>query len=330
MHTSSTISRDRNATGHRSVYKWARWGSCFIALLAIGLGNVDPARGGGEAVSEVGPALTREQRVEAIGYRLSEANADRCHKARALLGMRLNDIARYSASVRSRIAVVDRLGTNPVVEWVVPGSAASNAGLLTGDMLVAAGSTLLADYRPDLVRKVASYERIAAIERLIEEQIMTGQLQLTVRRRDGSRHQITLADRRGCISRFLVANEHKAAAWSDESGVEVTSGLVDLAGSDDALAFVIAHEMAHVIARDACQRGSPLMAKLGIGSKNRRASELAADAMAVELLRAARFDPRHAIGLLAALDKAGLGRRTSTHPPMSQRIITLSKILEND
>lgn len=330
MHTSSTIRRYSNASGPRSAPRRTRLAACLTALLAIGLGVVDPARGLGGAHSDPLATLTQEQRVETIGYRLSEANADRCQKARPLLGMRLIDLARYAATARTGVAAADGIGLEPVIERVVPGSAASDAGLAVGDTVISAGSTWLTHYRPDLVKKAASYDRVAAIEKLIEDQIMAGNPQLTIRRRDRTQHQVTLADRRGCISRFLVVPDEEPGAWSDEFGVEVTSGLIDLAGGDDALAFAIAHEMAHVILCHACEHGSPLMAQLGIGSKKWRAAELGADAMAVDLLKAAKFDPGHAIGLLAALDKAGLGRRTGTHPAMSQRITALSQILEND
>jgi len=163
-----------------------------------------------------------------------------------------------------------------------------------------------------------------------------------------------LADRvRNEVHRFEVSalvGEHPTAFALPGGFIFVAPALVDLAGRDrDELAFVIAHEMAHVIRRHAIDRLlgqkvitaatlatpatrslAPWVRQVGLQwleKAHSREQELEADELGGRLMRAAGFDPLGAVRLLeklgtidAGTDPAGLGAYLSTHPPIDARI----------
>jgi predicted Zn-dependent protease len=139
-------------------------------------------------------------------------------------------------------------------------------------------------------------------------------------------------------------------------------GFIFIAGSlvqlcdrrKDDLAFVVAHEMAHVIRRHAIERllqqkvvnaialASPSRGALaswirtvgvqGLARAYSRDEEFEADELGVLLMRAAGFDPAGAIRMLQCLgeldrspDPLGLNRYLSTHPPIVERVNRLRR-----
>ncbi len=158
----------------------------------------------------------------------------------------------------------------------------------------------------------------------------------------------TLAERVANRShRFEVTAlaETQRAAFALPGGfIFVSTSLVDLAGRDrDEVAFVIAHEMAHVIRRHAIDRWltdkalaavsmatpatrrlSPLIRRLGMDGLSKaysRQQEDEADELGVKLATAAGFDPAGAVRVLQRLATADEGLAfLSTHPPTADRV----------
>lgn len=124
----------------------------------------------------------------------------------------------------------------------------------------------------------------------------------------------------------------------------------------DELAFVFAHEMSHVVRRDALNRlladtaigaAFSVMARRGgvLGGQLSRLAnellqqgysqdqELEADAFAVGLLGATGFDPRAAVRLLTRLESSTIPQTPAaswfaTHPPIPVRIRAIEKRLK--
>lgn len=147
-----------------------------------------------------------------------------------------------------------------------------------------------------------------------------------------------------------LADTQRAAFALPGGYVFLSTALVELAGRDrDELAFVIAHEMAHVIRRHAIDRWltdkalaavsmatpatrrlSPLIRRLGMDGLSKaysRQQEDEADELGVKLAMAAGFDPAGAARILQRLAASDEGFTfLSTHPPTAQRVRRLREL----
>lgn len=133
----------------------------------------------------------------------------------------------------------------------------------------------------------------------------------------------------------------------------VSDSLIQLTRSPDELAFVIGHEMAHVIQRDAWNRmlnqamlkaASAVAMRSGylgtwlrqnglalLRSAHERDREFAADALGFNLMVAAGFQPDGAFTILDRIATLGneptaLGQYFSSHPPAHERYARLGQL----
>ncbi len=158
--------------------------------------------------------------------------------------------------------------------------------------------------------------------------------------------------------RFQVLDDGIATTWSLPDGrVGIHRTVLELAQSEDEVAFLIAHEMAHVLAKHDAERLAThanqlggfdhiatlptdpahralLTATFGIERPGHpvlpysRRHEYQADRLAIQLLARAEYDPKAGLkwlGRQAEADAAHPGARLSVHPPTKERLSTLAK-----
>ncbi|HHL39060.1 MAG TPA: hypothetical protein ENJ37_00995 [Deltaproteobacteria bacterium] len=100
---------------------------------------------------------------------------------------------------------------------------------------------------------------------------------------------------------IVVMPEFKADACVFPDGtVVITSGLIEAADSDDELAFVIGHELAHVIGRDFGQAALPAIIRPDKLTR-KLAREIAADMGGMYVAEKAGYNPYAAIRILTRI-----------------------------
>ncbi len=158
---------------------------------------------------------------------------------------------------------------------------------------------------------------------------------------------------------FVVFESEQINAFALPGGkVGVYTGLINLASSDDEIAVVMGHEVAHVSSRHGAERQSQAMligiggAALAIGTqedKNReyyllayglgstlgslaysRDHETEADVVGLRFAARAGYDPRAAVTFWTKMAAKETGGRPpkflSTHPPSQERIANLQRL----
>jgi predicted Zn-dependent protease len=165
--------------------------------------------------------------------------------------------------------------------------------------------------------------------------------------------------------RFGILATDEVNAFACPGGtILVTRGLVARAQSEDELAAVLAHEIAHVTLRHgvAAIRQANLTAAFGylgagaaqatlsdedlakvtdvfddsvgdivqtlVTSGYSRDAELAADKLARHLLASTGYDPQALVRVLGRMDERGTGGMLATHPPPQERIEALGAPLD--
>lgn len=261
-----------------------------------------------------------DARLEAIGYRLATANADRCETPSMLTGLMLQDIGGFAPKERPAATRAYGLTFGFGVLHTVPGSPAEQAGILTGDEIVALNGGELEHFAEDAIRRNASYERTETFLNRLEAALQNSPATLTLRR--GSlRITVPLVGKPGCGGRFVVVPDKSLNAWTDGTYVAVTGRMMRFAADDQELAFVVAHEMAHNILEHDKQPHAPrFLAELGFGAGSIKQAEIEADAYAIKLLARAGFDLAAPERFLRRSSGARWMDLPITHPGTNRRV----------
>ncbi|HWH23242.1 MAG TPA: M48 family metalloprotease, partial [Allosphingosinicella sp.] len=180
-------------------------------------------------------------RVATIGHRLALANKEICARTMPLSGMLFHAAEQYSERARPAAVSAFGLAAEPGILLVVPVSAAERAGLRPGDSILSvAGSSFAAG---GSARK-GSYKRVQRLEDLLLARLAEGPVAIEYRR-GAQVGTATLQPEPGCLSRIQLVPSPKLNAGADGTYAQLTSAIVEFTRSDDELALVIAHEMAH-------------------------------------------------------------------------------------
>lgn len=269
----------------------------------------------------------QDLRVAAVTYRLSIANRAFCRSALVPQpGFVLQGIEQFAPADRAAAAQNYRLGAHKGVLAVVPGSPADRAGLSAGDQLISVNGQALEDGLAPVSPTRAYVEQAQAT---IVAAMRRGAVTLGVSGA-GGRADIVFEAETGCPSAVELVPGQEVNAWADGSRVVVSSAILARCRTDDDLAIVIAHEMAHNLlhhpARLAAAHGSTIgrLGLTGSGSAEMRETEEEADDLAVRLAKAAAYDLRGAEAFMSDLLRGeGAARAASTHPATARRLTLL-------
>lgn len=175
--------------------------------------------------------LDRQERLWRVSTRLKVAGQDLCGNAvTPLYGMYLvsfSDLTEEQQQVASRV----ELGPGVRVKAVLEGSPAEIAGVQPGVQVLEANGEQVNDLE-DLAEG-------------IEEAHDDGLLELVVQASGQPETRLRLQGVKGCKYPIAMSEDDSVNAFADGEIVAITTGMVRFVESDDELALVVGHEIAH-------------------------------------------------------------------------------------
>ncbi|MYM83039.1 M48 family metalloprotease [Duganella sp. FT50W] len=188
------------------------------------------------ARQQLSQMVALQDRLYRVAGPLLINNADLCRtQARNLLGFTAKNKYSYPGEFSDAAAAVLNYSDRLEVATVLAGSGAARAGLRKGDILIAADGKLLP------VGVNAETEAAAVLGPLVGNNKF---LNLTVQR-GGANQQLRVPVTRACAFKIDIGNSDNVNAYSDGQRVMITRGMVNFAQSDDAIAYVLAKDIAH-------------------------------------------------------------------------------------
>lgn len=179
-----------------------------------------------------------QERLYRVAAPLLINNADLCKaQARNLLGFTAKNRYSYPGEYSDASAAV--LGYDDVlqVSGVLAGSGAAKAGLRKGDDLVAAGGKPLPRGRDAESKAAAVFGPLTANSATLSMSIA----------RNGNTQTLNVPVTRACAFRVELGNSDNVNAYNDGGRVLLTRGMINFAQNDEAVAYVMAKELAHNI-----------------------------------------------------------------------------------
>jgi hypothetical protein len=265
-----------------------------------------------------------DTRVQSIGYRLAVHGAALCAPV-PLPGFVVHDLALYDRTEQPDARAAFGLDDRPHILAVAADSPAAAAGITPQDALVSIDGAPV----PPRTAPAASFDRVAAIDNALATAAGEGTLALGLVR-DGVARTVRLTLERGCPSRFDVRDSQTDDAAADGHYIQITTAYAATADSDDALAIVLAHELAHNILGHRARLESEhvqhgMLQLFGRNARLTRETELEADRLSIRLVAAAGYSVDAAI----AWRKRSWGTltqelfRSPTHPSAHERLAAL-------
>jgi len=264
----------------------------------------------------------QEMHLATIAYRIGIARAGICPNREMMTGMVLHDLTQYDRLMRPAVSRAFSLTNGIGVLGLVPDSAAAQAGLQIDDEILSVGGHSVEDASAQTAGSKSSW-RMERFQNAMQAALDVGPTKLLIRRH-GDLRTIFLNGQPGCGGRLSLTNSSVQNAWSDGTHVVVTIGMSQMAASDDEIAFVIAHEMAHNIL-DHSRNSDKRMGIFGFGRGLARAkrSEIEADRFAVRLMRDGGYGPAGGVAFLRKASRRMWWSISFDHPGFGKRIRTV-------
>jgi membrane-associated protease RseP (regulator of RpoE activity) len=190
-----------------------------------------------EAAYAVKSHFKEEARVADIAFRLEVANQDLCPERRGRLGFEVNTAESFDKRVRDGAVEALSLGDGLTIVHVVPDGPAAHAGLQAGDVVVSANG----EPAPTGRNARDSFRR-----RLDEglKKDPAAPVSLVVRRA-GEARAVSLTPVVACGYDVVIEDKDELNAYADGRVVHLYRPIIKLAATDEELALVIGHELAH-------------------------------------------------------------------------------------
>jgi hypothetical protein len=247
-------------------------------------------------------------RLLMIGRKILRENTELCPKTRRDMGVMIHTEENYPQELR--IAARRELGATitPSVFLVAPDSPAARAGIKPGDVFLIDGNPAGPNHLKDA----------------LDPQTVT----LTIRR-DARDMTVTLEPETICRSRLRLRPSSAINAFANGRNITVTTGMMDFTESDDELALILGHELAHNTMGHIRKVVGNLILS-GFATRYTRPFELESDYVGLYYMVRAGFNPDGVEAFwrrLADVDPRSVNR-AKTHPTFPDRYLRIAAARE--
>jgi hypothetical protein len=247
-------------------------------------------------------------RLLRIGRQILHANSGLCPKTRRDIGVVIHTEENYPRELR--LAARRELGATatPSVFLVAPDSPAAQARIQPGDVILIDGTPV----GPDL----------------LQEALEAPTIPLTIRR---AAREMTLSVTPDTICRSRLRLRPSAAiiGFANGRNITVTTGMLDFTESDDELALILGHELAHNTMGHIRKVVGNLILS-GFATRYTRPFELESDYVGLYYMVRAGFNPDNVEAFwrrLADVDPRSVNR-AKTHPTFPARYLRIAAARE--
>lgn len=312
----------------------------FASLTAASAPVAGP---GPVAVFSIGPQAggstlrQADYRVASLLYRLGRAAEPYCTRSHRLTGLLFHHLGEYAPA--DQPAAISRFGVDRGIGVlaVLPGSPAAQAGIKAGDVIVRVNNMFLPDPQRIAAEPDEKERRrlMNGAEAQLEGHLVQNSADLTVIRGTTSR-TVTIEPVMSCPARARLARSNQPNAFADGRYTVVTTKMLEFARSDDELAVVLSHELAHNILGHPArleEQDVPkgLLRNFGRNAARVRATEEEADRLGMKIHWAAGFDTGAAIPfwrrLYGKYDPIPTPKLFATHPSLAAREQAIREVL---
>lgn len=245
-------------------------------------------------------------RLLRVGRPILAANAELCPKTRRDIGVLIHTEDNYPKELR--LAARRELGAHsePSIIHIAPDSPASRAGLEPGDMILIDGAPVTS--RSNRLRDALRAERVS----------------LNIRRglRDVT---LDIEPETVCRSRLRLRPSPAINAYANGRSITVTTGMMEFAHTDDELALIIGHELAHNTMGHIRKVIGNLIVS-GFATRYTRPFESESDYVGLYYMVRAGYDPDDVEAFwrrLADVDPRSVNR-AKTHPTFPDRYVRIA------
>ena len=209
--------------------------ACLIPLLGCvttttAPPTVNPAAYDATIADAATKHMEQFERLQNVWFRLTSANSGRCEKTRMMSGFWYAYLETASQPYRSAWTAKYGPSEHLIVTHVATGSPADRAGLRGGDRIAARDGKELGTGR--------------RANRRMNRSSQSPHYSLTVLR-DGERVPLYMARVRTCDYPAGLLEHPTVNAFADGKSVAVTTAAMDFLETDEELAYLLGHELAH-------------------------------------------------------------------------------------
>jgi beta-barrel assembly-enhancing protease len=174
------------------------------------------------------------RRVYDIAERLYRANSELCHRTAPVVGVRFENLNDYGRDFREAAQSLWGVNDRPSIAWIAQDSPATTAGLRLRDQLVSINGEQIRPGRQSS-RQAGARLREAAERGAVAIQVLRGAETLT----------INVTPQASCAYQFQVVDDSQINAAADGRTIILYRGMLRFTRSDEELALILAHELAH-------------------------------------------------------------------------------------